>query len=542
LVTDVGDINKKLTTTTGKVSKLTSSAKSWGSTFSTGFIGAVGTAITDSITDFQTGERLATQLGNTWKNLGLDGSQLAGTMDTISDSALRLGVSDDEAFKVFNNSIKTTNNAEDSMRRLGIAWDLVASGSAPDLASAMKIVDGAANGSKRVMDKFGLSGKTAGDRLDELGGKVAGAADQLAKDQPFRVGMNAIGEAFSTIAGVAIVPILEGLGKVLQDTVVPAVTDFSNVLKGDGDATLAARIGVLAAAFGALAAIALANPLLAVGAAIAGLGLLVQVTLTKLNDGSIKESVTNTGLVIGDALAEGFGNSQWKNTPTAVKVNMLDTITSYVTGWFKNNLVPAFRTGWNNMVNTVLAPFQRLQGLIQTTVGFIRDVWNSLDFAIPAFDFSWGAFDFDLGPAADALGVPRHIGWGAGSVHIWDGTGDLFPDIGVSGGSRRGGGKRQGRPGGRPGGSNGSGGAEGSHAGGLWSVPFDEYPARLHAGEMVVPSDFAEHLRGGMGGGGNTYNITLNAPPTMDLAAAGKEIVKAIKSYEQRDGKTWRAA
>jgi len=41
-------------------------------------------------------------------------------------------------------------------------------------------------------------------------------------------------------------------------------------------------------------------------------------------------------------------------------------------------------------------------------------------------------------------------------------------------------------------------------------------------------------------GGGSTYNIVVNVPPTADKAAVGKATVEAIKAFEQRDGARWR--
>jgi len=44
------------------------------------------------------------------------------------------------------------------------------------------------------------------------------------------------------------------------------------------------------------------------------------------------------------------------------------------------------------------------------------------------------------------------------------------------------------------------------HAGGAWSVPFNNYLARLHSGEMVLTADQARRYRAAAASGGNTYN------------------------------------
>lgn len=43
-------------------------------------------------------------------------------------------------------------------------------------------------------------------------------------------------------------------------------------------------------------------------------------------------------------------------------------------------------------------------------------------------------------------------------------------------------------------------------------------------------------------GGGNSYNITVNVAPGGDLVEAGRQMVRAITSYERRSGKVWRSA
>lgn len=49
---------------------------------------------------------------------------------------------------------------------------------------------------------------------------------------------------------------------------------------------------------------------------------------------------------------------------------------------------------------------------------------------------------------------------------------------------------------------------------GAWSVP-QNMPAYLHAGEMVVPQNFASGLREGTGfGGGDNYTINISAIDT----------------------------
>ena len=159
-------------------------------------------ALGDAWTGFREGEQAAGQLGTTWKNLGLDGSKLGDTIDEISAGAKRLGIDDTESIMAFNKALQNTGGKpQEAMRRLRIAQDLVANGSAPNLTSAMKLIAQAGKGSARVVDGFGLKSKTAGGRIKELGEKVKGAAKKKAALDPLGTLFNAINEDLEGIVG-----------------------------------------------------------------------------------------------------------------------------------------------------------------------------------------------------------------------------------------------------------------------------------------------------------------------------------------------------
>ena len=71
-------------------------------------IDKVTEALGDAWTGFREGEQAAAQLGTTWKNLGLDGSRLQGTIDAISESTLKLGTDDTEAINAYNQALQNT--------------------------------------------------------------------------------------------------------------------------------------------------------------------------------------------------------------------------------------------------------------------------------------------------------------------------------------------------------------------------------------------------------------------------------------------------
>lgn len=88
----------------------------------------------------------------------------------------------------------------------------------------------------------------------------------------------------------------------------------------------------------------------------------------------------------------------------------------------------------------------------------------------------------------------------------------------------------------------------GKHATGLDYVPFDEYPAMLHRGEMVVPARLADQLRGAgigrntqnIGGGSSSQSVqvTNNVKVSFEgsLAQLARVLQPVIKIEEDRRG------
>lgn len=168
------------------------------------------------------------------------------------------------------------------------------------------------------------------------------------------------------------------------------------------------------------------------------------------------------------------------------------------------------RGGWDNLgidirglmetaVREILKLFltmpQALRNLghdiIDPIVDSIRDgintliaLWNRIDISIPPFDLAWPQQGFQMDLPFDNhvfIGVP------AGSFHMWDGTGDLFPDFGAGRSPQ----------------------SHGMYEKGLWEVPRD-MTAIVHQGESIVPADFAERLRSNGGYRGNQVTIINN--------------------------------
>lgn len=67
-----------------------------------------------------------------------------------------------------------------------------------------------------------------------------------------------------------------------------------------------------------------------------------------------------------------------------------------------------------------------------------------------------------------------------------------------------------------------------------WAVVGERGPelVRFRGGEQVIPNGAA---------GGSTYHITVNVPVSASKRETGREIVAAIRSFEQGSGKSWRS-
>lgn len=78
-----------------------------------------------------------------------------------------------------------------------------------------------------------------------------------------------------------------------------------------------------------------------------------------------------------------------------------------------------------------------------------------------------------------------------------------------------------------------SSGTDGSHAGGLDYVPYNNYVANLHRGEMVLTSEEATQYRKGNenAAGGMTFNININGIQFSDVNSMAHELANQI-SYE----------
>lgn len=173
-----------------------------------------------------------------------------------------------------------------------------------------------------------------------------------------------------------------------------------------------------------------------------------------------------------------------------------------------------FSTIWNTIagifavVEAVLSgdfqgAWDAIMGIFATWKDFFMGLWQDI------CDVFAGVFDFFTSVGGDIVqGIKDGISaaWDGLKKFVsglWDGLKNIFTikksDIKVEGG------------------------ADGSHAGGLDYVPYNNYVANLHRGEMVLTAKEAENYRrGAFGGGGFTVQQTIYAAKQspVELAAS----------------------
>lgn len=482
LIADVGDINKPLKQAEGRMKRMGKSAVSWGKAFSGSLAIAGIEATVDLIGDawegFRSGQKVAAQLGVTWKNLGLAGRDLAGTLDRVTSAATRMGMSDDDAVEAFNESLKRTRDSNKSYRELKIAMDLVANGAAPDLQSAMRIIQQAGKGSARVVDRFGLDSKTAAGRIRELGDKVRGAARKAAALNPVGVLINGLNEDLEGIVGNLATGNIDGAIDSIAgaaDRLAEAWGRIDNALPPQLRAFInetAPKLQTLLQALGANVA--------ALGTAFAALSPIIDPIIGLFKD------------TLSGALDAATGG--------------LRLMTDILKG--------DFTSAWNTIKRVV-------DGAVQGMIA----AWNRLDIRVPPFELTWGG-------GTILPGTPFAFDIPSGSFRFWSGTGDLFPDVGRSWDNMNSGGRGPSGGGGNRARMYGNGKKGGAvappeHEDGLDYVPYDGYIASLHRGERVLT---AEQNSGNWGGG---VTVVVNGYVGSEAQLA-RELNRILASGVQR--------
>jgi Flp pilus assembly pilin Flp len=385
----------------------------------------------------------------------------------------------------------------------------------------MKLIQQAAKGSARVVDRFGLDAETASGRIDQLRARVRGAARAAADMDPLRVMFNGMAEGLETVVGALSQGDLEGSLAGLRDIGTAISTAWDNILPKI-DAAMSRLIG--AEQWEAVKS--------TVGGVLDGISQSVE-DLGRIWDGlfphvqnawnlispvlsAIAEVVRltfeNVKLVldgIGDFL-EGDFSGAWTAIQTVVSNTgmgiraVIDGVAKFLQGILPGIAETATSIGtaiWDGIVGAIDGLAAKVGAIFNAAVNAIRDAWNSLDFRIPGFSLP----AIDIGFPSTGNGdldklLPRIRG---GPFRIFEGTGDLIPDLAQGGIVKA-----------RPGGMLARIGEAGRD-------------------EAVIPL--------GRGGGlGNNYTINVNTG-VGDPVAIGKAIVETIRQYERRSGAAWRS-
>lgn len=150
---------------------------------------------------------------------------------------------------------------------------------------------------------------------------------------------------------------------------------------------------------------------------------------------------------------------------------------------------------------------EKVQGIIDDVVGFASDF---LDAGKKLFQNIWDGMKSIWTNLS--TWVSEKVEWLLGKLMFWRSANDEMS----SGGS----------------GSKSNRDADGSHATGLWNVPFDGYRAIVHKGEMIVPAKQAEEIRTGKGEAASNINVTQNIyTDKLDEAGIARKTTRELKKF-----------
>lgn len=602
LLGDTSDINQGLKGTTGRLKKLGASAKSWGRAWTKSLVldglSHVTDAITDGIKGFEDGEQAAKNLGATWRNLGLDGSKLGKTIESISNTALDLGFDDADTVKGYDVFIKKTRDTTKASKLMALAFDIARAENIP-LAQAVKKAGQIYDGSGRAVKQYGLKGKTAMDRVAEARRIERRKAEKWAKDHPMQVLIGKIQDGFEKF-GAVLKPLVDDAARFAQTHIVPIILGFRDAL---GNGELAAQVVLLAAGVGALALAAYAHPLLALAAAVV---VLTAVTALAVKDdwlGQLASKIDGLRQQLRNGEdVDGFGEALVRLGDLADTVlgppgraiwSLFGGIARMVLGALTldmDTFVGGVGESFQGLVGLVLSPFQIIWNLVKGGFGLLGidiGAWFAslpdtiLLYAADIGETAWGigstiaeSLMNGIGDLAGRVGevvsdivsrvadavrsaaIAVATAWnqlgafGAGSVHIFDAGHFGIPgtplylewgafDLGWPAGDLI---PNISLPGG--GGGRNQLGVPGYRKG-LWSVPHDGYPAILHRRESVLPANFAEEYRqaartGRAPGGRDSVinlNLTVQAGPGVNGAALGQELTRYLEQYVRNGGR-----
>jgi hypothetical protein len=369
-----------------------------------------------------------------------------------------------------------------------------------DLPSAAEALGKAMLGQGRALKEVGIDFKDAGSLAGNFDQIIAGLREQVGgfaeKDATTAAGKlemlrNRFGEVQETV-GQALMPALDSMLTWFEKDGIEAVEGFAGWLTSDGIPALEGFIDKISemAENGTLV------PSVVAGLSAMTLGMIAfnvatlanPVGLVILGLAALAAQFTVTMASLED-FKWSASNTGWGKALLLVFTGWFGIFASFAQNWEDMLKVAQFVfTGWINYVirgiNGILTPLQRLVDVINFLTG------STFSVRIPPVSFV-----YNDGRSAQTPAVSSQSG---GNTRMAEGGLVVGPTRALIG----------------------------------------------EAGpEVVAPYDqFIETLGMSRGGGGSTYNVTVNAGMGTDGVSVGREIVKAIKRYERASGPVFAGA
>jgi len=410
-------------------------------------------------------EEAQRKLATTLKNVtGATDDQVAAMEDYIDKSSKAFAITDDELRPAMDRLVRGFGNTEDAQAAMNVAMD-VAAGTGKDLSTVTDAMAKAADGQTGALKRLGIetenadgSAKSLDQMMAEMAktfeGQAAGAADSTAgKMQKAQIAMAEMQETI----GALLLPVLGALATILTETVLPAVEGVFNwisdnkeialvVLGGIAGAFVAIGISAIAAAIpvgvtftawaagaaaAALATALAAAPFVLIGAAVAGL-----VILIVKNWDTIKEATTTAFNAVKDAIMTAFNwvKDNWPLLLAIITGPIGLAVLAVVKNW--DSIKAAAKAVWDWLQNTwdqvtafITAPVTAAIAAVETAWAAIKRAANTVWIWL---DNVWSdVTGFITAPVEDTLTAVEAVWTGIKSAAktVWDWFKNTWDDV-----------------------------------------------------------------------------------------------------------------
>ncbi len=491
LVADVADINSKMASTEASVGKV---GKAFGGLTSfmgpvvidaaiTG-IGMLADGLAGGVEDAKKFNDALTGLTATLAPLGVGATDARALADAAAAAGSALGFADDDqVVRGLQAFAEQTGSVADAQKLLAAAFDLSRL-KGIDLEAATAKVQAIYKGSSRTLAEFGVTGKKGMDAVTAALGDNSTAAETWATTSQGQYAVVAAGidDAFQG-AGSAI-------NDVVNNTVLPAIAQLLPII-GNLWATWQPILANLGTQFGAIIGKVLEVWNKLQPAFQAFLDFVNPVLL------NLELALQTLGTVVG---------------------GVLDTIIALLNGDF-TGAFKAIQATVDAVIAAIQTAFGNMLAFMSGIVGTVLQAAQNIGGAI--FDGVTGA----LAGIADAIATPIRNGLNT-IIDIWNGLGIHIPEVVLFEGF----GRRD---------------TFGPIDFELPDIPHLAKGGLIRRPTLVLAGESGPEVISPLGhgmGGGNHYTVNVNVAPGADLAEAGRQMTVAIRAFERRGGKNWRAA